>query len=708
MVPLSPRLAAWIVLAAWLGGPASAALAQDAPAEVAAPAAGEDGAALIAAAQAAFDETEFEKSLELANRARAALAPLLETASGDGELALRQQVAHALDLVAQSQLNLDQRAAAAETVETLVRAWPAFTPDPKITGPTYAKLVDGKRKALVGQLELTCVPLACERVLVDGRLAAAGPAGAVPLLAGTHQVVGSRRNFTDAVLPDVQVAAGQTVQARAELQQVSRDLVLTTEPAGVSVSFDHRPLGATEPGDGAASKPFLIAEVPPGPHTLVLEAPCRRRVEQVVEVVLDAADPGPQDVGTRRLEAARASVDLRWSRPEGIFALDGQPVKPGKVEACPGPHELSLTLGGRRAWFTRVDLAEDDVVSVTPAPRPTVALIEGQQLELPGFPGAAWNTVTVSRAAGDDLLARLAARFPGGPAQLFPRIVRAAPARVGEAARAAAPEADVLVAALPGGDPVLDARRVVVLDIARDLAEVVAYLARDTEAPRAVAAQLVTAPALFVPYLGLDVAGRAARAPVVAAVVPGSPAAGAGIAPGAELLALNGAPLDGARALDSGLRALPPGVALKLTVRPGGEPREVELTPLAVVDAPLPAVLDRGLLLGQLAWLTVVRAAGEPKERMAAGPRFALTLAALGRNEEAAGALDLASVDAENDPAQDARATVLWVQERLLRALGRAAYADEVRARGAAMATEGARLGGRNGPPLRFAPESPD
>ena len=84
-----------------------------------------------------------------------------------------------------------------------------------------------------------------------------------------------------------------------------------------------------------------------------------------------------------------------------------------------------------------------------------------------------------------------------------------------------------------------------------------------------------------------------------------------------------------------------------------------------------------GLLLGQLAWLTVVRAAGEPKERMAAGPRFALTLAALGRNEEAAGALDLASVDAENDPAQDARATVLWVQERLLRALGRAVMHGE-------------------------------
>lgn len=188
-------------------------------------------------------------------------------------------------------------------------------------------------------------------------------------------------------------------------------------------------------------------------------------------------------------------------------------------------------------------------------------------------------------------------------------------------------------------------------------------------------------------------------------VVPEGPAAQAGLAAGQELTALNGKPIGPENDPDTVAAALAPGQALQLTVKIGGVDKPIAVTAVPALEAPNPAGLRRQagfLLLPALARAAVARVAGPAEERIAGGVKEGLILAALGLDEDAAGALERVAVDPKLDPARDAFGTVNVVLARLMERIGRGDYAQEVRTRVKGLTQ--ARFGGRTGP--RLAPVS--
>ncbi|MBP1611705.1 MAG: hypothetical protein H6Q01_368 [Acidobacteria bacterium] len=693
----------------------AAALAAAAPAWAveppppATPAASETLVALdekLASATTAFNATEFERALEMAREAATAAEVAGAAAGADAATAaaLRERVARAYDLGAQARLALGDRRGAGEAIERLLRTRPGYRVDTAASGPAYAKLVEGRRQLLVGYIVPECQPVACDRVLVDGQPAEPVPEHGFAALAGQREVVLGRHNFRDAPAASVKIPPGGKVPLSATLEQTSRDLVVTTIPPGVTVLLNGRRAGVTASGPGGqpASLPLTIPALVPDEYVLEFEAPCLRKVEQPVQLILDAQDPAALVLDAVRLEPTRGTIDLKPPDGEGIVTLDGREIQPATVDVCPGRHEVSWTSGGRRVFVQAIDVAADETVVVRPVPRPTAAVVEGYESALPAGLAASWNVVTISAASGADLVTRAAAAISGPTAPpLAPAASRLPAGELADLLQRAAPEADVLILPLPGGDAARRLQRLAIVDPARRLIEWTAWTERDAAAARNVSDRLTGKDLpLIVPLFGADLV-RTRDALLVASVLPDGPAAAAGVVPGMQVVSVAGRAAASIEGPLESLAGAVPGKPVPIKVRGAGGEKELKVTPVPAINAPIPALRARGLLLPDVARLDVLRIAGSEDERAAASVRAALLLAAAGADELAAQALDRVTVDERLDPAGDAWGTVLYVQETVARRLGRKDVAQAVHAQWSTL--KEARLGGRLGPPLAAA-----
>lgn len=657
---------------------------------------------LVEEARSAFLAAEFEKAAAAAGEA----ISFLEGPGSEGLPPADRQVllATALDLLAQARFNTGDEKGMNEAIRRLLAVDPGFRVDVETAGPKYAKLFEAKRAELVGFLAVACRPLPCETVIVDGASRSLDEHGRVALVAGTHRVVVTRHGFAPADMGEVGVPAGKETRLEATLRQVARDVVVATVPPGADVSLDGTEAGTTVAGaEGeTVSAPLRLRDVPPGSHVLVASAPCRRRVEQSLEVVLDEKDPGPLVLPPIELEEAWGTIRVAWSGPEGVVTLDGSPIRPGETRVCPGEHEVSLAVAGRRVFVTRVSVRDGETVTVRPRPRPTLAVPAGGAGPFPCLGGDGWNRVELPAPAIAEA-GRILAKLLGegtGEVPTWPGVERRLAPDAAAPLLAAAPEADLVAFSFPVADPVRSLARLVLVDPRRGIVEAVAWPENDREVPKEIDRALAWRPPARDSWLGLDLAERVRGAPVVARVTPGSPAEAAGVRAGELLLAVGGRDVSGMEEAERLLASLAPGEEAELRLL-GEEARTVKVLPLAVVHVDPPARLRDRLLLPALATAGVLRVAGAPAERIPAAVAEGLLLAACGSTLEAARALDRVTVDAVEDPEGDARGTVLWVLEGLLRKIDRNAYADEIAARLRELPR--ARLGGRQGPPLSLA-----
>jgi hypothetical protein len=645
----------------------------------------------LAAAESAYLAADFERALEIAQE-------IAEAANAEEDAA---RLARALGVIVQAQYNLGRTDEMDEAIDRLIRAAPLYAFDPAIAGPKLVERLDERRRELVGYAEVGCEPLPCEQVLVDGAPATRDSEGRIAAAEGEHTLVLTRHGFEDHVLESVGFEPGQTIEIVAELIQFARDVRVATEPGGVDVFLDGTLVGTTPASSSGDVAQLVLREIRPGFHAISFVRPCYRKVERRLDVVLDRLDPGPVDLGTVELTRARGFLDIVWDRDEGVLTLDGQPTSPGRRQVCPGRHEVSLSLAGRRAWFVEVGVDEDAELELAPRPRPTIAIVGNAP---DGFPGDAWNLLPIgvgeAGAAAGDLLSRVERVLEQSPAPLRPGRRMEPAGGLGDAAARLAPEADLVALWVERQGAVRPVLELALIDPELELLEVAAW-GESTETP----ADAVTVMRWAVPrataYAGVDLADRRTGMPVVAMVDDDGPAASAGLQPGAILLAVEGEPLSSSSDFVDHLRRMELPGRMALKVSHGGEIRDLELEVRANVAVPTPAEWRGRFLLPALAHAEVDRHAGGGSGRLIGALTSGMILATLGFDELAAVALDRTSFDAAIDPTGDARATVLFVLERLFRRLGNSAYASEVGARWRALV--GARYGGRLGPELRNA-----
>lgn len=652
---------------------------------------------LLTAAESSLGNAEFEQALAHAIDAAKLLAtpPGLPRPQGDA----RAKLARAYDLQAQCYFGMNKPKEMRDAIEQLLVIAPQYQMDRATAGPKLLAILEERRKTVIGTIQVSCTPLPCDQVSIDGEPQPASSDQRYFAPAGDRRVNATRHGFAPFAAPAVRVVGGETTPLPIKLEQIARDLTLVTDPAGVTVSIDGKTIGKTEEAEsGTASKPFIVPELEPGTHVVVLNAPCRRRVEQSIDIFIDGQDPGPQTLGPIKLAEARAKLTVSPVKSGGDLLVDGRAVQAGALDICPGVHQVTWLLGGRRAWFAAVDLREGEAQSIAPQPRPTLALI-GDPKSLRGFPGDGWNLLPVEGAAqklASALLDRAGAAdekaSPGGGAAF----VRLRDEELAAQARGLTPEADLwaIVGARRGA--LQRGELLVLLHPGTGHLEAISWVDADS-AVRLANLIAVRWPASE-PFLGFDLLAPGGRAPVVVALVPNGPAASAGLVEGMALETAGGQAI--ARE-DELLALVKPGTELKLGLLKGTARSELTIKPSVSVYAPAPRTVKNQVLLPQLARTSLWIATGEPIEKMAGTVQSALILAALSPDSAAATALDRATLDTSFDPAGDVRGTIGYSLWDILKKLGRTDFAAEVHARWTALPD--ARLGGRKGPPLRHA-----
>ncbi len=649
-------------------------------------------------AEKLLGEAEFESALVSARAVVAALQPPPGTPRPQGEQ--RMRLARGYDIEAQCLFNLGRQKEMRDAMEQLLALVPGYQIDRSTAGPRMAEELERRRKATIGTIAVQCAPVACDSIEVDGDPQPPNAESRYLVPAGDRRVRLGRRNFQAQDLPTVRVMPGEVSTINATLQQVSRDVVLVTDPPGVSVVIDGREFSVSERGEAAGSKLVTIPELTPGDHVLVLTAPCWRRLEQSFDLFLDAQEPGPLDLGVLKLAEAHASIELAPTRAVGELFIDGKPAVVGANQVCPGARAVSWLVAGRRVWFSTADVREGESLALTLEPRPTLLLLAPSVLR--GFPSDAWNTVVPTEDVSDlrSTVTRLIPR--GNQLPIFPSWTRGKDTGLADRLRLVAPEADLAAVVVDALDPLQPATGVVLVDVRRGAWELTAWRGGDQAKPELLA-ELNQPWPLTQPLFGFDLIDDGTAA-LVGGVLPGSPATQAKLADGMTLRSIDGASTTPTAEIVQASKAEPM-APLTLSLSFGSQRIETQLAPVTTIAVPTPPALAGKSLLPQLARCEVLRVAGDPLQTMACAVHAGMILVALGRDEEAATTLDRAAIDVNADPAGDVRGTVAFELERLLRRTGRTDYAEEVHGRWIALVT--ARYGGRNGPPLRHAALTP-
>jgi hypothetical protein len=347
-------------------------------------------------------------------------------------------------------------------------------------------------------------------------------------------------------------------------------------------------------------------------------------------------------------------------------------------------------------------VADQQTVRLEPEPRPTLALRAADREALGDGIDEHWNVILLEGDRASSLTEGLEVwADPDLGAPEAPEPLRSDADDLAALGRRLASEADLLAAWVETREGFRPSRRLVLVDLGRSLVEVVAWTGEPAHSRRA-ARELLRPPRLgMTSFAGFDAAERADGRVIVASVHPQGPAHAAGLTAGAVLAAVDGEELAGLADLEGQRRAWSPGQEVTLGVVDGDGERTVGLEVDGTIGVPRPGGMEQQAVLGRLAHASVAMNLGEGITRAAGTLYSGLALAALDKVQEAATALDRASLDETTDPAQDARATGWTVLEDQLRKLAEGTYADEVAARRAELGA--ARFGGRDGPPLRWA-----
>jgi hypothetical protein len=575
------------------------------------PQVGERLRASFGRAEILFRSGEPELALEPLTQVIETLEPGAEAGRLDDEATalLIRSLAYRADVNAER----GEAAAADADLERLLTLYPRARIDGFRLSDELTRRFERARAGLVGTLVFSLTPLDA-RVILDGRQLPEGTT-TFDVLAGPHIV--------EAVLPG-HTRRVQQVEARADrgtevsmiLERVSSVVKLLTRPAGATVVIDGNIVGQTSgvaprdwtPSGEAArfsrqefSAEMAIEGLMPGSHDIEVFLDGYRSFSAPLLI----PDLGDYHVGGIALTANLGSVLLRDLTPSAEVWVDGRRARPEPPAAGAGgelagsAYRLSLPPGEYRITVSQEDAGVFEEL-VTVADRANVALTVRLR------PGLTFlGVVGEDRLGAESLEETLSTSFDQlGYWAFLDRSEEAA----GVVERAGI-TADRLRAAA-AGEAELDWEQIQA-DTSRDLPGSVFALAVLDRGDMAAGADLwvwpsAPGPAIAErvrvsladrrqletvtrrlseeirfekPWMGLQlIDSGVAAAPVVAHVVPGSPAAAAGIRAGEQLLTIAGNSAGTAANAANWLSTFSPGAAVVLGLRgPEGAERSVEV-----------------------------------------------------------------------------------------------------------------------------------
>jgi tetratricopeptide (TPR) repeat protein len=525
---------------------------------------------------------------------------------------------------------------ATEDFRSVVQLNPQYALSKEKVSPRIVDYFNTVKKGMVGYLAVESTPPGA-RVTLNGDFLALTDFFPIEVLAGEYTVEVSRDGYQTETRP-VMIAPKATVPLQVPLIRTAASLFVITEPAGVEIWIDGQ-LRATTGGaldpqmaDGVrekgidparASARTEITNLAIGARSIELRRKCYEPIKYSMELT-EAKDYFAEPV---KLQESLASLQLTSAPAGAMIFLDGEPQgrTPREIDGiCSGKHRLEVKHDAGK-FVQEITLARNESLTIDCPIRPTLAFLgivaEGPNAER-ALPEASeqlaanlskirtLNLVTAQREIVNRLLQADALTLKslvvatGGDDEdsLRKATVRKVTDRLAKQLEvqgflvAVLPEQKVTQTAvlylLAAGNAVPDS-----FDIT--FGESLAYTRF-----LAVVDQQAT---LYKPWTGVIAVDTLLHDGVpVLRVVPGSPAAQAGVEPGAVLFAVDGQPVKQTRDLLNAVAAKKENDPLSLHLRGAAGERTVELRLAATPqEIPLndPSLLYNKVMMDLRQWV---------------------------------------------------------------------------------------------------------
>ncbi len=498
---------------------------------------------------------------------------------------------------------------ASENFRQLVQLKADHTLSKERVSPKIVELFNSVKRALVGYLAVSSQPAGAQVTLVGagGARTDLGLTDFFPLdvLAGEYTVEIARPGYQTETRT-VSIAARATESLEVPLVRVLASAFFVTEPAGVEIWIDGE-LKATTSGSLApemheearargidparASARTEVANLSLGSHAIEL----RRKCYETVRRTLDTTQPQDYTADPVKMEDSLASLRLTSDPPGARILLNGEArgVTPAQIDGiCAGKVRVEVKHAAGK-FIKDFVLGKDEAISLDCPIRPTLAFLGVEAASAPGQQHLAdaeekiqqnltrltsLNFITAPREAVDRLLEQdkltRKALLPG--AGTDPDLVRKATGRL-----AAALEVQgFLVAVLPE-ERLQRSARLHLLAAGNTTAEAMDVTLGEGASYTGVLQRLDARFASERPWSGLVTVDTLLHDGVpVLRIVPGSPAAQAGLQPGDVVLGADDQAVKRTADLIAAVSAKKPGDKVVLQVRGvavGSSPRAVDL-----------------------------------------------------------------------------------------------------------------------------------
>jgi tetratricopeptide (TPR) repeat protein len=467
------------------------------------------------------------------------------------------------------------------------------------------------KRSLVGYLAVSSDPAGARVTLVgpgDARtdLAEPTPIFPVEVLAGEYAVEVSREGYRKETR-QVSITARDTQTLDVPLERVAASLFFVTEPAGAEIWIDgelkaktagslpaglHDEVRARGLDPARASAATEVSNLTLGSHAIELRLACF----ETVRTTLDTTQPQDYRADPVKMEESVGSLTLTSDPPGARIFLDGKAhgVTPNQIDRiCSGKVRIEVKHASGK-YIKDIVLDKDDALSIDCPIRPTLAFLgveaaspAGQRyladaeekIEANLSQLTSLNFIAAPREAVDRLLEQdgLTRRSLLAGAGTDPDLVRKATERLG----AALEVQGFLVALLPE-ERLQKMALLHLVAVGSTAAEAMPVAFGEAASYGAVLGRLDARFASQRPWSGLvTVDTRLHDGIPVLRVVPGSPAARAGLQPGDVVLKADARPVKQTADLAAAVAAKKPGDRLVLEVRrvtAGSSPRSVDVS----------------------------------------------------------------------------------------------------------------------------------
>ncbi len=471
------------------------------------------------------------------------------------------------DMRARAYFNLGNSKMAEADFGTLLKLDPGYAIDRQTLSPKVVDLFDRVRARIAGILILQVDPPQA-RVLVDGEPIDPAARARAVLLAGSRQLRIEADGY-DPYTETLMVTAGSEVKKALKLRPNRRALEFITVPAGVTVSIDGTAAGVTrgpatpdveamaaqfsfDPKNASAA--LLVPPVLPGDHKASFERECYQTQTVNLKIAIDPERNLPLRFAPVLLQEAK--TDLRiTSTPTGadVF-IDGE--RKGATpltlsSLCGGDREILVSRPEVGTWNERIRLTTGSVNTLDVRLRPT--LLYAGTFRLDEWGRAVWSDAdkplidelgrglkTLNMVRAPEILQEIRKAIIDWMIA-DPNEVRAGtilPPAILELAAAKA-HADLVLAGLTLNNDPEKNWTLALYSVQQPLPDVAILRGDRAEAVRDFVRRLDNSPAGKEPWWGMSLADtQLDDAPIVARVLPGSPAAKAGLRLGDRLRAV--------------------------------------------------------------------------------------------------------------------------------------------------------------------------